>query len=112
MSFRWKPNEIKFLKENYKKMSYKEIGDIIGKEEYSVYNKCHNMGLTKMWKPGEDRFLKKNYNKMSNEEIGDYLGRSSSAVKARKHKLGLSVSVQDSALLDIIRHQRIGGFIC
>lgn len=44
---KWNNGEIVFLKKNYYKMTYKEIGIVLGRTVKSVSRKIENIGLKK-----------------------------------------------------------------
>lgn len=111
MSFRWTKQETEFLKQNHKKMTYKKIGEHIGKNEDQVYRRCKRLGLNNRWEPWEITFLEENYKLMSNAEIADCLGRKESSVKGKKYSLGLSMSRDELAFLKLVSCQREHGFL-
>ena len=43
----WKGNELKFLQENYQKLTYKEIAEILGRTEKAVSAKIYELGYQK-----------------------------------------------------------------
>lgn len=74
MPKRWTEEEEKFLKENYKKMSYQEIGLILGKKTTQVKQKRETLGLCcklfiKQFTQKEFDFVQDNYPRFSKKDI-------------------------------------------
>jgi len=111
MSFRWTEQQTNYLKENYKKMTYKKIGEQLGKDEDQVYKKCKRLGLSKKWELWEEGFLRDNYKTMTRKELADCLGRSVLSVKGKKYSLGLCLSRDELAFLKLVSCQRENGFL-
>lgn len=59
---RWGSDEDQFLRENYDKMQYKEIAEILGRKEQAVKNRCSKLKLRKLPRREEIR-------------VGDRFGR-------------------------------------
>lgn len=47
MQKEWNDNEINFLRSNYEKMSYREIGEYLGRTHSSVENKANKIGINR-----------------------------------------------------------------
>ena len=91
---RWTDEEVKFLKENYKTMSYKDIGEIIGKTDVQIRTRCFKDGLVKnnAWSEDEINYIKENYQTMTTKDIAEKLGRTMSAVQLKAERCGLKKS--------------------
>lgn len=91
---RWTKEEILFLKENYKTMSYKDIGKVIGKTDAQIRTRCFRDGLVKNneWKQEDIDFVKTYYNDMSTKDIARILNRTVNAVQLKAERLGLKKS--------------------
>ena len=89
----WTNKEVKFLRQNYKKMSLKELSDKLGRSIGSVSGKLFGLKLKKgrntianhkAWTEEETTYLNQNYYKMSKKSIAKRLGRSVSSVASRQ----------------------------
>jgi intein/homing endonuclease len=91
---RWTKEEINFLNENYKTMSYKDIGEKIGKTDSQIRTRCFKDGLVKNngWSDDEINYIKENYQTMSTKDIAVKLGRTTSAVQLKAERCGLKKS--------------------
>jgi len=89
----WSRDEIKFLKENYDKMTYKEIGQIFDRTVEAVSRKAGSLVLSKkidkLWSKNEVEYLTENYGKISAIKISEYLNRSFYSVTGKAKCLGL-----------------------
>lgn len=87
------PEAKKFLKQNYKTMTYEQLAQHLGLQLHQVRQKLSNLRLRKHfnWKnhPEIDLFLKENYNNMSREDIAFKFGLTKSQIIARLKSLGL-----------------------
>jgi predicted transcriptional regulator len=85
--------ELEYIKENYNKMTVKEIAEKLNKSVGSISNATRKMGLIKQlhkpWTLYEIEYLKNNYIQKTSEEIGEYLNRSTQSVNAERDRLGL-----------------------
>lgn len=88
---RWTEDEVKFLKENYKNMSYIEIGKILNRKDSAIRAKCFDLDLVKTdrWTEKEIEFLKENCNILTYKEIAKVLNRTTSAISLKSKKLGI-----------------------
>ena len=90
---KWNDVEIKFLKDNYDKMTYKKIGEILNRTTKSVSRKAENIGLkkktNKIWSEKEIEYLTNNYGKSPAKEISKYLNRSFNSVTLKAFCLNL-----------------------
>jgi len=89
----WSREEINFLRNNYDKMTYKEMEKIINRAAKSISDKANRIGLkkkiNKIWIEKEIKYLKNNYGKIPAEEISKYLNRSFESVTLKAFCLRL-----------------------
>lgn len=85
--------EIKYIKNNFSKMTVKQISNNLNKKESSIYNVIRKLGLIKQehnnWTDEEISFLKANYINMTSEEISRYIKHSVDAINTMRDRLGL-----------------------
>ena len=85
--------EIKYIQNNFQKMTVKQIANNINKKESSVYNVVRKLGLIKQehnkWTDDEISFLKTNYVDMTSEEISCYIPHSVDSINTMRDKLNL-----------------------
>lgn len=88
----WTKEQDEFVKENFKLMSDKEIGEVLGKTESSIKNrrkKLRCVSDTKFWTKKEDNILLNNFYHKTFEELCELLNRPYHGVIGRAEKLGL-----------------------
>lgn len=92
----WCDDSVKYLVDNYHKISTIEISKHLGFSERSIYNKAWRLmrdgvikKITYVWTDEELCFLKENYDKMTSVEIGKVLGRTSGSITAKASRIGL-----------------------
>lgn len=91
----WTEEENNIIKENYGKISAKEIAKMLpGRNANTVFAQAMKLGLTNNknnpWTPEEDEIVKKNYYALTIEELAKLLPRHPlSSVAYRPHNLGL-----------------------
>lgn len=85
--------DIEYIKNNYTKLTAKQIAEILNKSENSIYNAIRKLGLKKQlhksWSNSENTFLKENYLSMSNSELAKALNRSFNSISAQLDRLNL-----------------------
>lgn len=82
--------EILFIKENYKKMEYKELAKHLNRTVSSIQSKCLKLGLSRvLWEEIEVQYLMDNYSSKTAKEISKYLGRSEQAIHHKANRMGL-----------------------
>lgn len=89
---RYTQEELEYIKNNFKNMTCKEIGEALGRTEQSVRAKCFDLNLHKKeapWTDDEIDFIKQNYMEMKTSDICRVLQRSKSAVELKASRLGL-----------------------
>lgn len=106
----WTKEEVKFLKENYRKIPIAKIAEKLGRTVGSVSGKIFDVktslkkkdskGTYKAWSEEDLIYLKENYGKKSTKAIAKHLKRSSASVASKLNhvkKEEPSVSVADSS---------------
>lgn len=89
----WTKEEIKFLKENYKTISYKNIANLLHRSHDAVKKKIGKLSLKKTdWTTEEVVFLRKNYKILSIKDMAKKLGRTYNSVQLKAGKLNLCSS--------------------
>lgn len=95
---KWNQDDKDFVKNNYDKMTVKEIASILGRTEKSVRSviERHGLSLDSLernkhfnWTAESTEFLQDNYKTMSEKAIADALGTNERSVRNKKKKLGL-----------------------
>lgn len=88
---KWTNEDILFLKENYKVLSYSEISKVLNRSVGAVIAKASKMNLIKKdrWTEDELSFLRENYSTQTTSELANILGRTHSAVSIKAKKMGL-----------------------
>lgn len=92
----WNQEEIQFLEDNYKTMSYDELANKLNRTKKAIQGKLHGLNLikeikSKNWSDEEIQFLKENINSLSYEEISSHLNRSISAIYTKVWELDLII---------------------
>lgn len=88
----WSEEDNKFLVENYNKMSYREIAEILNRAESTISLKAKKLGLNKSrskWNEEEVQYLKDNYMFKTYKQIADELGKSTTAIAEKLKALDL-----------------------
>lgn len=87
---RWTEEQLNFLKNNYKTMSFEELEKELGKSVSAIKQKAYDLQLTKkFWSAEQIKFLKSNYEEMSIEELEVQLGKTANAIKLKASRLGI-----------------------
>jgi hypothetical protein len=91
-NFFWSKEDIIFLKENYGKLSIREISKKLNKSEFSISTKLNKLKISKSksWTNEEIKIVEDNYSNMSNPNIAKLLkNRKPQAIQDLAQKLGL-----------------------
>ncbi len=107
----WSSNEASFLKENYDKMTAREIGQKLGRTIEAVRMRSFKLGLTKRgkylteytWTKEDSDFLSKNYWCMSYKEVAKELDVKERRIQHRIDKLHLTKEPPDEVKQEAIR---------
>lgn len=83
-----------YIKDNYKNMSRKEIGEFLGRNEKSVQHRAEKLGVRNIrkreWTTNEDQYILKCYREgMALSEVSKSLDRDMSETSKRAKKLGV-----------------------
>lgn len=90
---KWTKKDIEFLKKNFIKMTYKELGIHLNRTESSVRAKCYKLNLSKKscsWTDEEINYLLNNYQNITYRDIARHLNRSLDAVRSKASKYSLN----------------------
>jgi biotin operon repressor len=84
----WTDDQLKFLKENYRKMNNQSLSEYLGftKEEINQKLKEENLKRVFTWTSKKDEILLKSQN-LSNKEIAEKIGTTVASVKGRLRRL-------------------------
>jgi len=89
-------NELQFMRENYMKMTYRQIASALNKSENAIYKQVNRLGLKKKknlkYSADDIKFIRENYATMPNLEICKKLGRTMDSVTNNAYQLGLHKS--------------------
>lgn len=89
MSGKWSKDELKFLKENYRKLEGKEIAKKLNRSESSIRNKLFYLKINKKkWTKKEIEFLEENIER-TDRYLSKKLNRSIKSIKRKKHGMKL-----------------------
>ena len=71
MKNKWTLNEIQFLKDNYNKMTTKELSKKLNRTTTAINSKLNFLKLKRLkkWNSDNINFLKNNYKNLSNKEL-------------------------------------------
>ena len=91
-SKRWAEADLKWLKSNYRRFTYKEIANKLGRTELAINGIVIKKGWAKAkpkWQANQTNMLKKLWGKISIGELEKRIGRSKDSIfcKARRSKL-------------------------
>lgn len=99
----WSKKEIRFLKDNYGKMSFEQLAKELGRSMGSVSGKVSGLKLPlkrnkkgntrKPWTKDDVQYLKDNYGKKSAEVIAKKLKRTSYSITSKAHEVKSKVEV-------------------
>ena len=86
-------DELIYIKDNYNKLTAKDLSLKLNKSVGSINNAIRKMGLIKQphneWTDREINFLKANYINMTSEEISHHVNHSIDAINTMRDRLGL-----------------------
>lgn len=93
----WSDEDIEILKQNADKLSFFDIGLMLGVSSATVRNKAKELGITHgttfnrscIWKDEQIEYLRKNYATSTVSDLSDYFGFSSGTINRMAEKLGL-----------------------
>lgn len=83
--------EFNYLRENYSKLSNKELAEHLGRTTGAIIQKAHQSYLTKtIWNPIRDKLVIENYKKMNTKELASKIPCNVRQLYNRAVKLGLN----------------------
>lgn len=88
----WNEQELAFLRQNYGKLTIKQIAKELGRTFASIMGKAKVLGLmttTQDWSQEEVQYLQENYGRIPTSEIMANLGRNPFSIYVKANKLGL-----------------------
>jgi len=87
----WTNAQLKFLKNNYRLMTARELSGHVGHSLLTVRTKSYMLGLIKqpLWTEKDKQYLKRHYEKDWSTSVAEVLGRSIDAVELMAAKVGL-----------------------
>jgi hypothetical protein len=95
---RWSEEEIEFIRENYKKLTVKEIADELKRTPRGVRGKIERIGIKLeplkrnqkyKWTKEDVKFIKDNYKVLTDKKIAKKINKSKAAVCRKRLNLGL-----------------------
>ena len=104
---RWVEEEIKFLRENYGKLSPSECAKILGRTYHSTKQKAVRLGLGKERKAFTDyeiAYINKHYSQEGPIAIGKVLGRHHATINSLAQKIGIKMTKQTRGILFAKNH--------
>lgn len=86
---RWTKDEKQFIRDNYDKMEYQEIADILNKDKEGVRKQVKELGLSKLryWTEEEEDYLLKHYGKTPLHTMSKKLNRSIKSIQSHMYEL-------------------------
>ena len=90
----WSDEDYLFLKKHYEELTYKEIGEKIGKTKSAVQNKMRILGLQK---PDKYYYNKHFFDVIDTEEKAYWLGfmYADGYITSKSFRIGLSLAIKD-----------------
>jgi len=91
-SKKWSEVDLKWLKANYRKFTYKEIANKLGRTELAIKGRVIIKGWAKpkpKWKVDQIDMLRKLWGKVSIKELSNRIGKSKNAIFCKAHRLKL-----------------------
>lgn len=87
----WSQDEVSYLINNYKILSYKDIALQLNRSEGAIRAKCFSLNLIKndSWSQDEIKFLTDNYYKIPVKDLANIMNRTINAIRLKAKKLGL-----------------------
>jgi hypothetical protein len=90
----WTDKEVCFLREHYKDMTGRELGDVLGRTPDAVQLKASAIGLSKplkgAWSEEEEKYLKRMYLTLTIKQLADRLDRTEYSVKRKLQRMDLN----------------------
>src|SRR3990170_2781273 len=90
----WTDEEKEYVKQNYKKLTTKEIAGNLNRTVNAIITIVGPLGVSsgrsRPWSDDEKKYLQSNYGKVPNEKLADELGRTVKAILAAAAKFGFT----------------------
>ena len=111
-------SEIQFIKDNYDKLSTKQIANHLDRTERSIRGKIERLGISLsslqrnqpfQWTDKQLQFLKENYTKLSDEKMSKVLGISASMICRKRIELNLRIHKYEPFIVSEYVYQYIDG---
>lgn len=100
----WTPEEDAYLRDNYRRQSYDEMGAAIGRAPGGVQNRCFALQLySKKWSGADVEYLQESWGKASIPEIAKKLNRSINAIKLKAGRLGMGRHLHSGDLITFVQ---------
>ena len=98
---KWTEEDIRFLRDNYHKLTINECSDIMNRSVNSIYLKANRLELRIQndWTLDECKYLSDNYIHLTHIELSKNLKRSIRSIKSKANKIGLSQYTTKSFIL-------------
>lgn len=93
---KWVKTDLRWLKANYKKFTYKEIANKLGRTELAIKGTIIAKGWAKSkpkWSRKEVLMLKKYYKKIEIDKLAKKLGRSKDSILCKIRRLNSDINV-------------------
>lgn len=92
----WKPYEIEYLKNNYNKISKKEMSKTLFRSISSIEKKLHALGrvMYPSYSTDEENYIINNYGKIPTSIIAKVLNRSEKGIASKACSLGVAMGVR------------------
>lgn len=95
----WTPEEDAYLRENYIRQSYEEMGAAIGRAPGGVQDRCYVLQLfAKKWTDADVEYLENSWGDVAISTIAKKLGRSVNAVKLKAQRLGFGRALDSGTM--------------
>lgn len=107
---RWGREEEEFLKDNYGKMTNRDLAEKFGVSAISIQRKLSRLNCIrqkqKKWEADEEAYLREHYLEQSDAELAKHFDVTATSIKRKLHRLKLSRSVRKSARKDSAKQGR------
>lgn len=91
---RWTKDEIEYLRDNYKKLSLKELSVKLDRNTDAIKCKASSLKISvqpRFWTTEEDNYIRENYGKFPAKDIAEKLNRQYHAVRTRASDLNVPI---------------------
>lgn len=111
-------SEIEFIKENYDKMSVKEIAEHLGRTQKAIRNRMEILHISlstlernapHKWTDYEISFIRDNFETLSDAKIGKALGLTTDMIFRKRWEMGIRINKRDPYISNEYVYQYING---